>query len=523
MKLGYTNLLASLLLAAGGSTTTNAFHTPTPRSVVSKQLGSTTVNDEVATIDTPVTDTSNMPDNIRLMKEDSIEELPLMSPAQLENEIFTCPDGSVQYWQDFQSTGHLPVQSNLAEITNISRRFATMDSSNNQSNAISYFVRHVARSGYFFVNAALGTVASGLHQRFLVNNNNDDGEEKSGFLSNLNSDIASRLILEAFLVYEQDYQYISKGKYVEPWDMKLNHRQSSPINVLTQSGRFVNEAIATLARRERSTDEDKKIWMKDGESKSKLYPAYYQNAFHYQSDGWMSRKSANVYETSTETLFLGRQDGMQRSALAPIIEYSKSYKSKGSNNDKQPMKVLEVACGTGRFMTFVRDNLPLDTECTAVDLSPFYLEKARDNDAYWRKTRREEENRKNGNNNIDKDDIKPLKLVQANAEELPFENESFDAVVCVYLYHELPRAARARVSSEMSRVLKKDGLLVLTDSIQKGDRPILDANIGNFEKMNEPYYVDYTEDDLPGHFKGLQPMEKTVRSTTKSLTFIKSE
>ena len=57
------------------------------------------------------------------------------------------------------------------------------------------------------MNAALGTVASGLHQRFLVN---DNGEEKSGFLSNLNSDIASRLILEAFLVYEQDYQYISR-------------------------------------------------------------------------------------------------------------------------------------------------------------------------------------------------------------------------------------------------------------------------------------------------------------------------
>jgi len=497
--------------------------TPIPyRSLVSKQLGSTTLNDEVkttTTIDTsPVTDTSNMPDNISMLEEDN-DELPLISPAQNENEIFTCPDGSVQYWQDFQSTGHLPIQNNLAEITNISRRFATIDSNNNQSNAMSYFVRHVARSGYFFVNAALGTVASGLHQRFLVNNNEE--EKKSGFLSNLNSDIASRLILEAFLVYEQDYQYISKGKYVEPWDMKLNHRQSSPINVLTQSGRFVNEAIATLARRERSTDADKKIWIKDGDS-SKLYPAYYQNAFHYQSDGWMSSKSANVYETSTETLFLGRQDGMQRLALAPIVEYSKSYNSKSSNSNK-PMKVLEVACGTGRFMTFVRDNLPLDTECTAVDLSPFYLEKARDNDAYWRKTRRDEENRKNGNDNIGKDDIKPLQLVQANAEELPFDDESFDAVVCVYLYHELPRDARARVSSEMSRVLKKDGLLVLTDSIQKGDRPILDANIGNFEKMNEPYYVDYTKDDLPGHFEGLKPMEKTVRSTTKSLTFIKSE
>jgi hypothetical protein len=75
----------------------------------------------------------------------------------------------------------------------------------------------------------------------------------------------------------------------------------------------------------------------------------------------------------------------------------------------------------------------------------------------------------------------------------------------------------------MSRVLKKDGILVLTDSIQRGDRPGLDDRICNFEAMNEPYYVDYTEDDLPNHFikEGLQPVSKIVRSTTKSLSFRK--
>lgn len=31
-------------------------------------------------------------------------------------------------------------------------------------------------------------------------------------------------------------------------------------------------------------------------------------------------------------------------------------------------------------MTFVRDNLPLDSEYTAVELSPFYLDSARQND-----------------------------------------------------------------------------------------------------------------------------------------------
>merc|ERR1719491_1044409 len=115
----------------------------------------------------------------------------------------------------------------------------------------------------------------------------------------------------------------------------------------------------------------------------KLYPDYYQTAFHYQGDGWMSTDSANVYETSTETLFLGRQDAMQRTSLPPLVKMAEQFKI----THKRPMRVLEVACGTGRFMTFARDNLPLDTEYTAVDLSPFYLNNAKDNDKNWRSIR----------------------------------------------------------------------------------------------------------------------------------------
>jgi ubiquinone/menaquinone biosynthesis C-methylase UbiE len=185
------------------------------------------------------------------------------------------------------------------------------------------------------------------------------------------------------------------------------------------------------------------------------------------------------------------------------------------------MRVLEVACGTGRFMTFVRDNLPLDSEYTAVDLSPFYLEKSRDNDNYWRRTRATQEQRKNRGSV--KPGIAPANLVQAKAEDLPFNNESFDVVVCVYLFHELPRDVRKKVAAEMARVVAPGGTVVFTDSIQTGDRPILDSALGNFERMNEPYYGDFLQDDLTGHFEsqGLKPMIKIVRSTTKSLSFKK--
>ena len=358
----------------------------------------------------------------------------------------------------------------------------------------------------------LGNAGFNLHERLV---NKKETAFAGALPFNMDISVASRLFLEAALCYEQDYASIEKGDYREPWDMKPGHRQSSPANVATQTSRFISEAIGTLGRRTRGEQKDKDTWITDPASPS-LYPEYYRTAFHYQTDGWMSKKSADVYETSTETLFLGRQDSMQRTSLPALVAQAKKLGGEG-----RPMKVLEVAAGTGRFMTFARDNLPLDTEYTAVDLSPYYLDAARENDYYWRKTRREEENRNGGN--IGRNDIMPARLVQAKAEDLPFGDESFDAVVCVYLYPELPRDVRASVSAEIARVLKQDGTLVLTDSIQTGDRPSLDEGLARFQEMNEPYYIDYCADDLPAHFEnvGLEPLTKTVRSTTKSLSFLK--
>jgi hypothetical protein len=56
-----------------------------------------------------------------------------------------------------------------------------------------------------------------------------------------------------------------------------------------------------------------------------------------------------VYEFSTETLFFGRQDAMQRTTLLPVADY---IRSKGL--DPASMTIAEVGCGTGRFHTFIK-------------------------------------------------------------------------------------------------------------------------------------------------------------------------
>ena len=376
------------------------------------------------------------------------------------------------------------------ELAAIAARFAQKG-----PDGIDFWARHVARSGYFVTNALLGTAGSAIHDRLVRSDTDAVHIQDPGLVGPLlQAPTVSRLILETALSYEQDYERILAGIYKKPYDMYESTRQSSPLNIATQTARFVNEAIGTLARRKR---QEKDTWFTDAATPD-LYPEYYKTAFHYQTDGWMSQTSANVYETSTETLFLGRQDAMQRTALGPLVK-------------ARPKKILEVACGTGRFMTFVRDNLPLDSEYTAVDLSPFYLDSARKNDNEWRKVRGKET----------KETIAPARLVQAQAENLPFEDNEFDAVACVYLFHELPREVRAQVASEMARVVKPGGIVVFTDSCQKGDRPIYDPYLQNFERMNEPYYKDYTEDNIWAHFEeaGLCCETKSVCSSTKTLSF----
>lgn len=69
-------------------------------------------------------------------------------------------------------------------------------------------------------------------------------------------------------------------------------------------------------------------------------------------------------------------------------------------------------------------------------------------------------------------------------------------MVSVYLFHELPPAARAAAAAEMVRAVRPGGIVVIADSNQLGDRPRNDKFAGNFGAFNEPYYRDYISTDL---------------------------
>ncbi len=198
-------------------------------------------------------------------------------------------------------------------------------------------------------------------------------------------------------------------------------------------------------------------------------PDYYAQNFHFQSGGWLTEESARIYDVQVETLFFGAAGAMRRQAIPPIAEFVRGQ-------DQRRVRLLDVACGSGRFLGQLAQAFPA-MPMTGADLSQAYLEEA----ARFLHGRR------------------TVTFEQANAEALPFPDASFDIVTCVYLYHELPNDVRRRVTSEIARVLKPGGLFVFVNSLQWGDVEGYDGMLEAFpQRFHEPYYLDYLGDPLTG-------------------------
>lgn len=108
-------------------------------------------------------------------------------------------------------------------------------------------------------------------------------------------------------------------------------------------------------------------------------------------------------------------------------------------------ETLEVAIGTGLNLPHYPSNVSL----TGIDLSSEMLAIARE--------RAEELGRS-------------VDLREADAQALPFEDASFDTVVCTYSLCNVPDDAVA--IREMKRVLKPGGRLILVDHIRSAVKPI---------------------------------------------------
>ncbi len=284
-------------------------------------------------------------------------------------------------------------------------------------------------------------------------------------------------------LFEQDLRNIEAGHYAMPHDLVPN-----PLSLARGSRRFFRDLPSVRKRRAARVNTDVPAGKASG------FPRYYRQNFHYQSEGYLSDKSAKLYDFQVETLFTGAADAMRRQALVPISEYVRAH-------DQRRLSLLDVACGTGRFLSFVKDNFPR-LSSTGLDLSPHYLRRSERLLRRWR----------------------DVTMLHANAEQIPMDDASQDIVTCIYLFHELPPKVRKVVAAEIARVLKPGGILVFVDSLQFGDRDGLDGLLDLFpDEFHEPYYASYAEQDLSRLFgeQGLTQCSEDFAFLSKVLVFSK--
>lgn len=265
---------------------------------------------------------------------------------------------------------------------------------------------------------------------------------------------------ELFQLLKKDSENISKGFY--PVDVLKPEKVSDH---LLRYPRIILDGYQIAKRREKGSQ-------KDFDEAASEYlsglPEYYRRNFHFQTGGYLSKESADLYDHQVEILFSGAADAMRR-LIIPLVK--DVYPGDGEG-----LHFLEVAAGTGRLTRFMKLAYP-KARITVLDLSYPYLKKAQDN----------------------LHDFDRLDFVQGAAEDLPFKDSKFDLVYSCFLFHELPIEIRRQVVGESFRVLKEGGFLGFVDSVQKEDAREFEWALEQFpEDFHEPFYENYIMNPMEG-------------------------
>ena len=267
----------------------------------------------------------------------------------------------------------------------------------------------------------------------------------------------NRLYADMATLFRQDLANVEAGIYPLPAD------HDGSLAMLLNRSRLFFEDLPEIHRR-RESGEHRQVLSEETRGKR---PSYYLQNFHFQSGGWMTRDSAQRYDTQVEVLLHGTANATRRQVLPPLHEVF-------AGRDQRRLRLLDVGCGTGRALDFLKQAWPR-LPSLGVDMSEAYIAEAKRHLRRWCW----------------------INLVVAKAEAVPLADASQDAVTASFVLHELPPKVRRLVFRELARVLKGGGRLVVLDSLQIGDEPDYDGMLDLFpQNYHEPYYASYIEEDF---------------------------
>lgn len=291
-----------------------------------------------------------------------------------------------------------------------------------------------------------------------------------------------KILTDLTLLLAQDAENIARGVY--PAEVL---KTESAKNFLLRYPQILFDSVAVSKRRLQQKNKD---FNKEASEYFPDVPEYFQRNFHFQTGGYLTEKSAELYEHQVEILFSGAADAMRRLILPLMREHFLLSEGEG-------LHFLEVAAGTGRLTRFVKLTFP-KAKVTVLDLSDPYLRKARESLAEFHR----------------------MDFVQGDAAALPFGEQKFDAVYSCFLFHELPLGERKKVLSEAFRVLKSGGFFGFVDSVQMEDKKDFDWALQQFPvDFHEPFFKNYQQNPMENliETQGFQDIKSKIGFFSKAV------
>ena len=162
-----------------------------------------------------------------------------------------------------------------------------------------------------------------------------------------------------------------------------------------------------------------------------------------EGDAWFSRNRLTV---------TGRKLPGDDALLQEILD----VRPTGANDD--PLKVLEIGCGDGTRLEWMKNNLHAD--CHGIEPSAQAVAAAR---------------------------AKGVDVRQGTADLLPFESQTFDVVIFGFCLYFCDRDDLFRIAGEADRVLRSPGWLLIQDFFSPAPR----ANVYHHRPGVQSYKMDY--------------------------------
>lgn len=217
------------------------------------------------------------------------------------------------------------------------------------------------------------------------------------------------------------------------------------------------------------------------ENCSIIYPEYFLKPFHGYDAGNMNWLAAQENEAASLSMCVNYWKGVCAMDSERWVRHNVSSNIKTYIREHPPQttveSILDVGCSGGISTEYLKRGFPQVSNIYGLDLSPYFLSVG----AFRSET--QETN---------------IEYIHANAEQTPFAENTFDLIVCNFLFHEVPPNATQTILDEMNRILSPGGVLAIVDidpKMLKGDALLSQFRKWAFE-VTEPHIYNYYDSNM---------------------------